>query len=333
MCEEELVSVIVPVYKTQKYLDRCIKSIVGQNYNNIEVILVDDGSPDDSPKMCDEWAKKDKRIKVIHKKNGGVSSARNAGIKAANGKYVCFVDSDDEVESCYCLDLVSALKQTKAQLAVGLITNIRIDGTTSCISGEDLLVNIKDSKTFKKVFVKYDLFSPCNKMFLKDKIKILFDEEKSYGEDLIFNLNYLKNIDSFYILNKPIYKYYQIENSLSFNDSDKILLKYGLIDKAVYENLLDFVKDNKICKYLSSYATFRNINYYVNDMLLQGFKSKEIKAKLNEIKKLPNLQFAINNFYPMDFKTKLCFKALKRQKYCLYLFALKMYNTIKKILK
>lgn len=95
----QLISVIVPVYKVEPYLDECVQSLVNQTYRNLEIILVDDGSPDNCPAMCDNWAKKDKRIKVIHKENGGLSSARNAGLDSASGDYVGFVDSDDFIES------------------------------------------------------------------------------------------------------------------------------------------------------------------------------------------------------------------------------------------
>lgn len=92
-----LVSIIIPVYKVEKFLDRCINSIVNQAYKDLEIVLVDDGSPDNSPQMCDEWARKDERIKVVHKENGGVGSARNEGIKIASGDYITFIDSDDWV--------------------------------------------------------------------------------------------------------------------------------------------------------------------------------------------------------------------------------------------
>ena len=95
---EPLVSVIVPVYKVEDYLDKCVESIVKQTYKNLEIILVDDGSPDNCPSMCDSWAQKDSRIKVIHKENGGVSSARNSALDTAAGDYICFVDSDDFIE-------------------------------------------------------------------------------------------------------------------------------------------------------------------------------------------------------------------------------------------
>ena len=92
---EALISVIVPVYKVEKYLDQCINSIVNQTYRNLEVILVDDGSPDGCPQLCDAWAKKDSRISVIHKENQGIGMARNTGMDHASGAYICFFDSDD----------------------------------------------------------------------------------------------------------------------------------------------------------------------------------------------------------------------------------------------
>ena len=97
--QEPVISVIVPVYNVEKYLNRCVQSIVDQTYKNLEIILVDDGSPDHCPQMCDAWAKKDSRIQVIHKKNGGVASARNMGIKNSRGKYFAFIDPDDFIEA------------------------------------------------------------------------------------------------------------------------------------------------------------------------------------------------------------------------------------------
>lgn len=118
VAEEPLISVIVPVYNVEKYLDKCVDSIVNQTYKNLEIILVDDGSPDNCPKMCDDWARKDKRIRVIHKKNGGVSSARNLGINNANGECIGFVDSDDWIEKKYIQKLYETLIQEGADIAL-----------------------------------------------------------------------------------------------------------------------------------------------------------------------------------------------------------------------
>lgn len=116
--ENKKISVIVPVYNVEKYLRRCIDSIIGQNYDNMEIILVDDGSTDSSGKICDDYGRSDTRIIVIHKDNGGLSSARNAGIKIATGEYLCFVDSDDYVDKNILQKLISTALKNDADMCL-----------------------------------------------------------------------------------------------------------------------------------------------------------------------------------------------------------------------
>ena len=118
MKKDFLISIIIPVYKVEKYLDKCVESIVNQTHKNLEIILVDDGSPDNCPKICDEWARKDKRIKVVHKKNGGLSSARNTGLDICNGEYIMFVDSDDYCDIRICEILLKILTENNTDLAM-----------------------------------------------------------------------------------------------------------------------------------------------------------------------------------------------------------------------
>ena len=113
------ISIIVPVYKTETYLRQCIDSLINQTFQDIEIILVDDGSPDNSPAICDEYAAKDQRIKVIHKQNAGVSEARNSGIDAAKGDFLMFVDSDDWMEIDGCDILYNEYLQTGADTVIG----------------------------------------------------------------------------------------------------------------------------------------------------------------------------------------------------------------------
>lgn len=124
----ELISIIIPIYKVEKYLDKCIKSVVNQTYRNLEIILVDDGSPDDCPHICDEWKKKDSRIEVIHKANGGLSDARNAGIEVAKGDYIGFVDSDDYIEKEMYQQLYEAIKSENADLAICNLEYVKEEG-------------------------------------------------------------------------------------------------------------------------------------------------------------------------------------------------------------
>lgn len=120
---KDLISIIVPIYKVEPYLDQCVSSIVAQTYQNLEIILVDDGSPDRCPDMCDEWAKKDDRIRVIHKPNGGLSDARNAGLDVCRGDYVAFIDSDDWIETDYAEKMLEAAKADNADIVTCTFVN------------------------------------------------------------------------------------------------------------------------------------------------------------------------------------------------------------------
>lgn len=114
---EKLLSVIIPIYNVEPYLDRCMESIVNQTYKNLEIIMVDDGSPDNCPALCNQWQRKDDRIKVIHKKNGGLSDARNMGLSIATGEYIAFVDSDDFVDLDMYRAMIGALEKTGADIS------------------------------------------------------------------------------------------------------------------------------------------------------------------------------------------------------------------------
>ena len=116
--DTELISVIIPVYKVEKYIERCITSVKKQSYFNIEIILVDDGSPDNCGIICDKYAETDSRIKVIHKKNGGLSDARNAGLDIATGQYICFIDSDDYIEKDTLKDMYNNIVMTRADITI-----------------------------------------------------------------------------------------------------------------------------------------------------------------------------------------------------------------------
>ena len=151
MEEQPLISVIVPVYNVEEYLDKCVESIVNQTYRNLEIILVDDGSPDNCPAMCDGWAKRDYRIKVIHKANGGLSDARNAGIAVALGEFIGFVDSDDWIEKSFFECLHKAIIRTGADVAEcatafdaedGKLLRIRKEASASLLEREEALCRL-----------------------------------------------------------------------------------------------------------------------------------------------------------------------------------------------
>ena len=202
----EKVSIIIPIYNSDKTIDRCLKSIINQTYRNIEVICINDGSFDNSYKILQNYLRTDSRIKVINQTNKGVSSARNNGIKNSTGKYIMFVDADDYLKNNMIELLVKSIKKDSSDL---LICNYDV----KCKNYIKEHKSIKNDKVMnKKEFLKdYGKFQkgelinqPWNKLYIKSKIRKLFDESMCLGEDLIFNVNYIENIEKIsYIDDNP----------------------------------------------------------------------------------------------------------------------------------
>lgn len=209
-----LISIIVPVYNVEDYLDRCVESIVNQTYKNIEIILVDDGSPDNCPRMCDDWTKKDNRIIVIHKENGGQSSARNEALKIAKGDLIGFVDSDDCIDSTMYEKLMDCLNDNNCDIVE--CTKIDFDNQTpKCISigsGNVLVFNRKEAI---EDFIKEKHFkSTVWNMLLKSSIakNVMFDEGKTH-EDILWPYRAYMMAERISYIDYALYYYYQRPNS------------------------------------------------------------------------------------------------------------------------
>ncbi|WP_258184976.1 MULTISPECIES: glycosyltransferase family 2 protein [unclassified Bifidobacterium] len=195
--DEPLVSVIVPVYNVERYLDRCVTSIVNQTYRKLEIILVDDGSPDRCPEMCDEWARKDERIRVIHKKNGGLSSARNAALPVMKGMYLSFVDSDDFVDLNYIESAVRVALRDNAQIVFLSTVNdvVKENGDVKSASVQGTLEFTAQSRDefigrFLDLSDGQYVCPVWNKLFLAEfalQDAHRFDESVRVGEDSLFN--------------------------------------------------------------------------------------------------------------------------------------------------
>lgn len=179
MIKNSKVSIIVPIYNVEKYLCKCVDSILNQSYNNLQIILVDDGSPDSCPNICDEYLHKDNRIQVIHKANGGLSSARNAGIKVANGKYIVFIDSDDYIEIDMIKKLVTAIESSNADLCICGMRWVNKDGTLFTKVAKSPIKNIiyDDDK-------KFDLFKQPNYFYYVTSVNKLY--KRSLFENILF---------------------------------------------------------------------------------------------------------------------------------------------------
>ena len=192
-----MISVIIPVYKVEQYLDECVESVVRQTYGDLEIILVDDGSPDGCPALCDRWAKKDSRIKVVHKKNGGLSSARNAGLAVARGEYIGFVDSDDYVDTGMYEDLMRVMLQDEKTMVVSSPIIRNTDGVFSSYKVGTYEYKDGDSMTFPEymqMFLggKMDA-TVWNKLYKREFIQVLFREGRN-NEDYLFMYYNVKHV-------------------------------------------------------------------------------------------------------------------------------------------
>lgn len=227
--EEELVSIIVPVYKVEQYLERCVKSILNQTYKNIEVILVDDGSPDNCGKICDMFAKQDNRIIVIHKSNGGLSDARNKGIEIAKGKYIGFVDSDDYIEEDMFENLYNLCIERNADISMVSYREIQ--------NG----VNINENSNYSYQIIEYDKINAIKELLKDNKIKN-YAWNKLYKKELFNEIRY--PIKRAYEDVGTTYKLFYLANKIVWYDTPKynyVRRINSIVSKNTYSNLKDFI--------------------------------------------------------------------------------------------
>ena len=201
--QSKKVSVIVPIYNVEKYIGKCVDSIRNQDYPNIEIIRVDDGSPDKSPQIIDEMASNDDRIKVIHEKNGGVSSARNRGIAAATGEYIMFVDGDDWVDDDYVSYFVDLIEKHGCDIGMDK-NNYMVEKTMSA----DKSYRVSAEKAIEWIYLGTLFVAVWNKIYKTSLLResgVLFNEEIWYGEGMLFNIECLQCVEEVAIGEKAVY--------------------------------------------------------------------------------------------------------------------------------
>lgn len=220
------VSIIVPVYNAEKFIDKCVKSLLGQTYQNIEIILVDDGSPDTCPQLCDKYAREDNRVRVIHQKNRGASGARENGLKIASGEYVSFVDPDDWLELSAIGEMAEAAENEGADIVICDWKTFTGNEETGKVQTQTL-DNNKSMEQIREEFLM-DLHPNfmCNKLYNIDLLKNIKFPGNIIFEDLYLNAEIFCRSDKFFYIPKPFYCY-RIHAS-SANTSDKLKRKYGL---------------------------------------------------------------------------------------------------------
>lgn len=287
MEQEALISIIVPVYDMEKYLDRCMNSIWQQTYKNLEIILVDDGSTDNSPKMCDDYAKKDSRIKVVHKENGGLSDARNAGLAVATGSYIGYVDSDDWIEPDMYESMYKACVEHDAQVAVCRYSQVYKDhvirggnGKVTAFSKEELLrTYIGDNDDY----IIYN--SVWSKLFAREIVEGVQFPKGRNSEDIMYTTKAFCKADRGVYIDKCLYDY------VLDRDGSIMNVKRG---ERMFQDELPFWREHivyireNVSQEIGDFAAYhyyrRLLFYYIDwkkeDKQVQGDYAKRIAEEL-----------------------------------------------------
>lgn len=305
----ELVSIVVPIYNVEQYLERCIKSIVKQTYTNLEIILVNDGSQDNSLNICEKWKKQDARIKIVDKKNGGLSSARNAGIEIAKGEYLFFVDSDDWLDIHIIQKLYQAMKEYNCEISCcGIeMTYDQIEKNYPRCENKNILLE-KYAALEEYMFGTTVSTVAWNKLYKR----ALFDDIRypvgKWHEDEFTTYKLLYKADKVYYLGDSMYFYYQREGSimshaLSLKNLDKV--------DALFERYMFFQEkgEERLCELTASQIIDNIVYYYclndkqcpeyekISEALKIGFRKIEPKLKkskyISKNKKIKAVMFKI----------------------------------------
>lgn len=277
------ISVIVPIHKTEKYIHQCVDSIINQTYRNLEVILIDDGSPDGCGKICDKYALSDKRIMVIHKKNGGLVSARKAGVAKATGDYITFVDSDDWIdEGAYC-HAVNIITSTNVDVFIFGLN--RVSANSRRYEHENIAEGFYTRDEIYKEIIKFSdyncfykkVFSTVcwNKIFKADIIKtnvVNVDNSIKIGEDTALIYPSLLDADSYYITHSAYYNYRKNNNSMMNSFDNERYKSVGKVLSTIYDAVKkhnlesDAVIMNQFKLYSFDLMLITDTSHYINNI-------------------------------------------------------------------
>ena len=261
-------SFIVPAYNTSRYIGECIDSLESQNYSNYEIIIINDGSIDNTKKICEEYCKKYDNIKLINQNNKGVSYSRNLGIQEAKGEYIWFIDSDDKIKKDVLSDLKKHLNKNIDFIVMGYYKMYRTK-LKKLVNEDDKISieNIEENLILNNKIGGYI----ANKIYKKEILirnKIKFDEKKTCCEDLLFNRMYIKYCKNILILNEAYYYYRQCKNSATGKLTDKNLISMN----KVYEEIFDCTENENVRIHIG-------YDYYFNAIRLK--KNRENKKVIN----------------------------------------------------
>ena len=295
MKNNDLISVIIPVYNVEKYLDRCLTSVINQTYTKLEIILIDDGSTDNCPQICDEWAKNEQRIKVIHKKNEGVSSARNLGINMSSGEYISFIDSDDILHPKYFEIMHKSIDNADLSYCEYMRFN------DEC-SFEEMNDYDKETYTGNHVFDNSMLSIDIvwNKLIRKKSLNGLkFDTELKNGEDTLFSYNLLCKCNSVVYVKNEMYGYFIRKSGASISADLKGKKDLAKVLTYIY-NSIDIYKNKKLKENME-------INLYNAYLILyKECKNQKLKERFIYKRTVRHMLHSILLFNPtLNYKGKM----------------------------
>lgn len=321
------VSVIIPVYNVEKYIDKCLNSVINQTLKDIEIIIVNDGSPDNSQSIIDEYSRKDKRIISLIQENGRQGKARNNGLKHATGEYISFIDSDDYIESDMLEKMYNKAKEEDSDIVICSNYNIyeATNGNEVIFIDEKLMEDSIDNKKNKLL----NIISPCCKIYKRSLIQNsnIFFMEKLYYEDLAFSIKSLVLSNKISYVNEPLYYYIIHEGSTM--TSTNVIRNLDIIN--AFEDIITFLKDKKMYKNYYSEIEFMAINNLYISTIVRIIRSNVSK---NEKKKIINklLKYFYDNFN--NYKKNKYLSTLNKNRKIIYiLINLKQYWLIKLLYK
>ena len=284
---EPMVSIIIPIYNVVNYIDQCIESVCKQSYSQFEIILVDDGSNDGSAEKCDEWGKYDNRIHIIHKINGGLSSARNAGLDIAIGKYVLFLDGDDYIDSNLLREVVPYMENGYEMVAFNYRKFFENGYMQKAPNFEEGIFTYEKFGEKKQFFIqkllRYKIgWEACTRIFNReiiDNYSLRFIDNKTiFAEDLHFSLCYCAHCSKIYSLSKSLYFYRQHENSIMAHEKSNI--NVSKMDK-LGRTLLNYYLQYDDCKELID--IFPVIYFMVINNVIERYR-QNLQTDLKELR-------------------------------------------------
>lgn len=291
------ISVIIPVYNQSKYLKRCLDSVLNQSFNQLEIILINDGSTDESPQLCDEFAKKDDRITVIHQNNGGVSNARNSGLKIARGEYVHFMDSDDFLDDGFYNDLYNLAQSREADIICSEYYQEYRDKKGEFFlntNATEQLTMTRNEAIVALLSGKRVSYSTCDKLFKRNIIAdIKFNEHISHNEDFLFVYEAVKRISRLFYTSHAYFHYCHNPKSAirtSFNHK-----RMTAID--VHEIVLEDIKHNITGLYKEARTTYCKVAIYTRKLME--------KAGYNDSKDIMRIKKILRNNFIFILFSKL----------------------------